>query len=138
MAKPNSSDDKQESKDFVPQNMNLFIIFRGFATFYLFFLAYQSITRYINTPEDRPTILFMVFSTVILVGGGLFVLIVSLLQYKKYKAQEAAAKARAAEEAAAADEETDDAEDAPCALEEACNDCDENFDDSQEDDPSEE
>ena len=139
MAKRNQTDDKQESKNFVPQNMNLFIVFRGFATFYLFFLAYQSIKRYITTPEDRPTVLFMVFSTVILVGGGLFVLIASLLQYKKYKALEAAEKARAAQEAAEAaangdETASDEAEEETDALEEAYDDLQDetHTDDSEE------
>ncbi len=127
MAKPINSDDKQESQDFVPQNMNLFVVFRGFATFYLFYLAYRSLNRYFTTPEDRPSVLFMVFSTVVLVGGGLFVLIVSLLQYKKYKAAEAAAKARDAEAAALSathEEESDETEEL-CALEEMCRDSEE-------------
>ncbi len=100
MAKPTHTDDKQESQNFVPQNMNLFVVFRGFATFYMFYLAYRSLNRYFTTPEDRPSVLFMVFSTVILAGGGLFILIVSVLQYRKYKAAEAAEKARVAQEAA--------------------------------------
>ncbi len=121
MAKPTNSDDNQKPQNFVPQNMNLFMVFRGFATFYLFYLAYQSVNRYITTPEDRPSVLFLVFSLVVLAGGGLFVLITSVLQYRRYKALEAAAKAQAQEEASL--EEGAEAED--------------ELSDTEEEDPSE-
>lgn len=113
MAKPTNSDDNQKSQNFVPQNMNLFMVFRGLATIYLFYLAYQSVNRYITTPEDRPSVLFFIFSLVVLAGGGLFVLIASVLQYRRYKAAEAAAKAQeeaALEEGAEADDDLSDPE----------------------------
>lgn len=108
-SKPTASNNKNRN--------DTMLTFRLLAVGYILYMVWQVIKAYIEGGEEAPSVLVLVLTIVLLGGGAVFVLIISLKQYRANKQQieEQVAQARAEAEQAAleeAEERTEPEEDA--------------------------
>lgn len=101
-----------------PRNEKLVLMIRAIAAAYLFYMAYDMIRMYV-TGTEKGDLWVVVGGSVFLIGGGIFIAIVTIRDYRRYQKQQAeeylasleAAEAEQAEAPEESEVEVDD--DAP-------------------------
>lgn len=99
------------------RNDSTFLI-RLLAVGYVLYMLYDIVSGYIAGGEDAPPVLALVLGIVVLGGGAIGILIISIKQYRRNKEEaarqaEEAAALEAAEEEEEAEEDWEEAEEAP-------------------------
>lgn len=103
-SKPTASNNKNRNDSM--------LMFRLLAAGYILYMAWQIVKAYMEGGEEAPSVLILVLSIVLLGGGAVFILVISLKQYRANKQQIeeqiAQARAEAEQEEQAALEEAEE------------------------------
>lgn len=97
---------KQEGveEEEVPQrrgNPSTMFMFRLLAVGYVLWLLKDLVVMYIEGGEDAPSLLVLIGTAVVFIGGSVWIIIMTVRQYKQMKAEQEAEAAAAEAEAAA-------------------------------------
>ena len=100
-----------------PRNEKAMLTIRGIAAAYMFYLVYDMISNYVKDTTSGD-LWVVIFGSVFLVAGGIFIAIVTYKDYKRMQKREAEEYLAALEEKEAAEAEEEEAEEEQIAPEE--------------------
>ncbi len=102
---------KNEEESTRPQNPDVYYGLRLLAGGYVLYMLYQLFEMYFAGGEDAPSVTLLVIATVLLGGGGVFIVISACISWRKLK-KELAQEALEQQDAEEEPEELPEAEDA--------------------------